>query len=472
MPDGSQHAVDEFAAWLRQMRLVGGDRSLRVLEKLTERHHERVARSTIKDALDAKRLPSVDQAIAMVRAMTDDEARVVECRKKWTAARSAVTGVALSEMQAPATARRPPNSAVRKPGYSVSDPPTGEASAPGTVPPPHPPAPGSGRTGRPRGKRVGIAAVAVAALAAVGGGVYALRAGDSGGSSGSPRAQEKPQDGYSLVYRGRPAATANADSSIDLTAGKAAAQGAWLLSSDSGGDGKGAFDLQDATDAALSPQPSPTPTECLTAITEKPLAKVSFALAPAGTTFCLRWRLDGGIAVVHVLDLDTGNWAIRVSLDYYRHTGGSSASGSTAPSSSSASEAGYTAAYRDKPAELRSYNDDIDLATGRRTTDEKTWYLSSNAGNDKRGAFELAPGTDVFIAGVTRPGPVTCARRIGQHRPATAPDKVHFPEVPVGNWFCLRSRATGDIVVVQVIDVDTGDWGAKVTLSRFRPKST
>lgn len=259
-----------------------------------------------------------------------------------------------------------------------------------------------------------------------------------------------------------------------------ATQGLWLLSSDSGGDSKGAFDLQDATEAALSPLSSPTPAQCLTAISRKPLAKVSFDIAPAGTTFCLRWKPDGDIAVVHVLDLDTGNWAIRVTLDYYRHAKGSSAAGSTAssspsspssPSSSSASEAGYTAGYRDQAAELRSSDDDIDLTTGRRTTNEGTWYLSSNAGGDSRGAFELAPGTDAYVAGATAPGPKKCAQQIASHHPATAPDKVHFRDVPVGHWFCLRSRATGDIAVVQVTDLDTGSWGAKVFLSYYRPRA-
>ena len=470
MPDGSQHAVEEFAEWLRQMKLLGGDRSLRELEQRTESAHQRVARSTIQDALDAKRLPSIDQAVAMIRAMTGDEARVEECRRRWTAARSAVKGVAMPTVPAPATARQVPPSGTAGAASPVSGRPTvWPPSAPETAPEPHPrpPATGRKRTGRWRGKRTVIAAVVVAVSAAVGGGVYLLQAGGSGGSSRSPRAQAKVQDGYTLVYRGKPAATAGSDSSIDLTTGTVAAEGPWMLSSYGGGDSKGAFDVQDATDAALSAQSSPTPAQCLTSIAERQLAKVSFALAPAGTTFCLRWKLDGDIAVVHVLDLDTGNWAIKVSLDYYRRADGSSAAGSTAPS---ASEAGYTAAYRDRPSELRSSDDDIDLTTGGRTTDEHTWYLSSNAGGDRRGAFELAPGTDAFVAGATRPGPVTCARQIERHRPATAPDKVRFPAVPVGHWFCLRSRATGGIAVVRVVDVDTGDWGAKVVLSYFRPK--
>jgi hypothetical protein len=449
---------------------LGGDRSLRELEQKTERQKPRVARSTIQDALDAKRLPSIDQAVAMVRAMTDDESLVQECRRRWTAARSAVTGVAMPEMPAPPSARQAPLPGTTGTGSSMPGRPAARPSAPEPPSPPHPSATGKNAsgTGRWRRKRTVIAAVTVAASAAVTGGVYALSTAGSGGSSGSSHTQ----NGYTLVYRGRSAATPDYHSSIDLTTGKLSTQGQWLLSSDAGGNRKGAFDLQDGTQAALSAQPSPTPAQCLTAISRKPLAKVSFDLAPVGTTFCLRWTLDGDIAVVHVLDLDRGNWAIRVALDYYRHAKDtSSAPGSAALASSPVSEAGYTARYRDRAAELRSSDDDIDLTTGKRTGSEDTWYLSSNAGGDSQGAFELAPGTDAYVAGVTRPSPGTCAQQIARHHPATAPNKVHFREVPSGRWFCLRSRATGDIAVVQVRQLDGRDWGATMILSCYRPKT-
>lgn len=187
MPDDNQHAVDEFAQWLRQMKLLGGDRSLRVLEQLTERQNERVPRSTIQDALDAKRLPSIDQAVAMVRAMTGDETLVQECRGRWTTARSAVTGVAMSAMPAPATARQVPSSATPGAGSSVPDHRAARPSAPEAASPPHPPVTGKSRTGWWRRKSTVITAVTVAALAAVGGGVYALQATGSTGSSGTPQ---------------------------------------------------------------------------------------------------------------------------------------------------------------------------------------------------------------------------------------------------------------------------------------------
>ncbi|MEV4186722.1 hypothetical protein AB0J28_35390 [Streptosporangium canum] len=42
---------------------------------------------------------------------------------------------------------------------------------------------------------------------------------------------------------------------------------------------------------------------------------------PPRTSFCLRNRSTGDIAVVQVNDLDYGNWAADIFLTYYRRTG-------------------------------------------------------------------------------------------------------------------------------------------------------
>ncbi|MCC3770561.1 hypothetical protein, partial [Streptomyces sp. UNOC14_S4] len=189
---GEQSPVEEFAAWLRQMRLLGGDLSVRELVRRTEASGERVARSTLQDALDAKRLPSIDHAVAMVRAMTRDEAAVDECRVRWRRARSAITGVPMPPLPAPTGVRRtlPPASAGPRRESAPAEPPLTTVD----VPPPPPRSPVITQKGSPAwrwGSGKAVLLNAAVALAVVGGGVYALDVTDStrgtAGSTGPTR---------------------------------------------------------------------------------------------------------------------------------------------------------------------------------------------------------------------------------------------------------------------------------------------
>jgi len=138
--------------------------------------------------------------------------------------------------------------------------------------------------------------------------------------STSPIPNRAAGPAYRLVYGNRTLTTKDYNVSIDLTTGRVGDTGRWLLGTNSGGDGKGAFELQDATDAVIIGQRQPTAAECATAATEHPLhALLHFAQTPAGTWFCLRWQLSGDIAVVQTLDMDTGEYGVNVTVNYYQH---------------------------------------------------------------------------------------------------------------------------------------------------------
>jgi hypothetical protein len=180
MVGNTQGPTEEFAAWLRQMKLVGGDLSVRELVRRTEEDGARVPRSTLQDALDAKRLPSIDNAVAMVRAMTRDEAAVNECRTRWWRARSAVTGVPLPPAPAAPTARRPllrdlPSSSAVLPRDDQADTDAG-VSGQSTVLPERLPS-----RKHKKAAQVGVAAV----LAVAGGGLYGVYAANSPRGSNS-----------------------------------------------------------------------------------------------------------------------------------------------------------------------------------------------------------------------------------------------------------------------------------------------
>ncbi|MFF0309332.1 hypothetical protein ACFYSC_18045 [Streptosporangium sp. NPDC004379] len=333
MADDERGAVEDFALWLRQVRLSGGDASLRELERRTRQAGTRVARSTLQDALDATRLPSIDHAVAMVRAMTGDEAMVQECRRRWTRARSAMTGVAMPEIPLRPTARQAQvtgSQDVASPGnvprYPEEEP--GPDLRPRGSPPP---AAGEERPVWWRRKITAVSAVLV--LAAAGGGVYVVRAT---GSPQSPRANETldvtPADraqaggdsgahssAYTPVYVGRPLSLRDYEEYFDLIAGVVVArEGAWTLSTNAGGNSRGAFELQSLTDAYLAGRTVPTVGDCVAGLAQHPTREVRFPQVPPGTSFCLRDRNTGDIAVVRVNDLDYGNWAAAVFITYYR----------------------------------------------------------------------------------------------------------------------------------------------------------
>ncbi|WP_225850183.1 helix-turn-helix transcriptional regulator [Streptomyces sp. HPF1205] len=127
----------------------------------------------------------------------------------------------------------------------------------------------------------------------------------------------------------------------------------------------------------------------------------------------------------------------------------------------------YTAVYTGRTRSLRDYNEYFDLLTGTVVGREGAWTMSTNAGGDSHGAFELQPMTDAYLAGRIVPTADQCAAGLARH----ATNRVRFPQAPPGTSFCLRDRPTGDIVVVQVIDLDYGNWAATVTLTRYRRTS-
>ncbi|MES4901245.1 MULTISPECIES: serine/threonine-protein kinase [unclassified Streptomyces] len=178
---------------------------------------------------------------------------------------------------------------------------------------------GGGRTAGGRGARrsrrgavaaalLGVAAVAVATAVALttGGGE------DGGKDGGGPR--------YTAGYKGRTLTLPDYDHYIDLHTGKVVKGGGrWMLSTNSGGDGHGAFELQDATQAQVAGERPVTPERCAELVARRPLReKVRFSQAPAGRWFCLRDRISGDIAVVQVLDTDSGDYTVTVAVDYYR----------------------------------------------------------------------------------------------------------------------------------------------------------
>ncbi|TJZ94870.1 hypothetical protein [Actinacidiphila oryziradicis] len=198
MVDSAQGPVEEFAAWLRQMRLVGGDLSVRELVRRTEQDGLRVARSTLQDALDAKRLPSIDNAVAMVRAMTGDEAAVDDCRTRWWRARSAVTGVPMPPPPAPPSARRPHSPAVLPPSAAV--PRTDQAGADTGWPR----VPAMAPERLPVWKRKKTALISFAAVLAVAAGsIYGVYAADSPrSSSGAPNPTHSSTPGAATAAAG------------------------------------------------------------------------------------------------------------------------------------------------------------------------------------------------------------------------------------------------------------------------------
>lgn len=104
----------------------------------------------------------------------------------------------------------------------------------------------------------------------------------------------------------------------------------------------------------------------------------------------------------------------------------------------------------------------MDLTAGTIVEGDAGWTLSSNAGGNSKGAFELPDNTDAYIS-AGRLGADQCAAGIAR-RPTRS---VRFPQVPPGHWFCLRSPKNGDLAVVKVIDLDDGDWGAKLAVEYY-----
>ncbi|MEU5028526.1 serine/threonine-protein kinase [Streptomyces milbemycinicus] len=166
------------------------------------------------------------------------------------------------------------------------------------------------RRGAMAGALLGVAAVAVVIA------VVLTTSGDEDGGKGGGK------DGgarYTAGYKGRTLTLPDYDHYIDLPTGKVVkGDGRWMLSTNSGGDGHGAFELQDATEAQIAGERSVTPERCAELVVHRPLReKVRFAQAPAGRWFCMRDRISGDVAVVQVLDTDSGDYTVTVAVDYY-----------------------------------------------------------------------------------------------------------------------------------------------------------
>ncbi|MGW3564138.1 serine/threonine-protein kinase [Streptomyces sp. NPDC000941] len=168
------------------------------------------------------------------------------------------------------------------------------------------------RRGAMAGALLGVAAVAV---------VIAVVLTTGGDEDGGGKDSGKDGGGawYTAGYKGRTLTLPDYDHYIDLPTGKVVkGDGRWMLSTNSGGDGHGAFELQDATEAQIAGERPVTPERCAELVARRPLReKVRFAQAPAGRWFCMRDRISGDVAVVQVLDTDSGDYTVTVAVDYY-----------------------------------------------------------------------------------------------------------------------------------------------------------
>ncbi|MER5510553.1 protein kinase [Streptomyces sp. NPDC002766] len=271
--------------------------------------------------------------------------------------------------------------------------------------------------------------------------------------------------GYQEVLHNQPVSLPDADHEIDLMTGHTVTGDRyWTLSTDSGGTSKGGFSLQDATDAYVAGSGRITPAQCAADVARDPVEdEVPWPQVPTGSWLCLRWRLTGDIAMLHISSLDTGSWGVDATLAYYRHIPSLSTPG-LVPGSVGP---GYRRLYAARPLTLPGADRPLDLARGRLTANG-FWLLSTDADSkgDGKGAYELQDSSDAYIAGQSPVTPARCALGVAEHPVA---DKVRFPQVPAGTWFCVRDTITHDIAVIQVLDKDDGDWSTTIAVTAYRP---
>ncbi|MFC8516537.1 hypothetical protein [Streptomyces sp. NPDC057257] len=187
---------------------------------------------------------------------------------------------------------------------------------PDPVPDPSDPEPSTGRSPRTR-QRVTTAVVTAAATAAVGAIVYGEVAPKDGSGDTTSASGE-----YTLVYGHRTLSLKNYNYFFDLRAGVVSgSETAWSVSTNAGGDGKGAFEIQPLTDAYVVPGNTvPSPARCAAKATRHPTeGRIHFRQAPPGRTVCLRDTTNGDIAVFTVIDVDHGDYATTDEITYYRH---------------------------------------------------------------------------------------------------------------------------------------------------------
>ncbi|EST18423.1 protein kinase domain-containing protein [Streptomyces roseochromogenus] len=312
------------------------------------------------------------------------------------------------------------------------------------APPPAPSVSGTGSAG-PTSTSTGSPAASARASASA-------SAGDA--SAGGP--------GYQTVFENRPVSLKDHDSFIDLMTGQVVTGSRyWMLGTDSGGDSKGAFELQDATDAYVAGSGPITPEQCAAGVAHQPAGPaLHFAQVPLGSWFCLRWRLTGDIAVLKLSGTDTGSFGADVALTYYRHAPASATPGAIP----GPADPHYRELYAARPLTQPDADTSFEL-TGGRLASAGAWLLSTDAGGDSKGAFEPQGTSDAYISGTAPLTPARCALGVAQ-QPVT---KVHFPQVPAGTWFCVRSKDTGDIAVIEVLNTDDHDWTTTIAITAYKP---
>ncbi|MCO5967422.1 serine/threonine-protein kinase [Actinoallomurus soli] len=177
-----------------------------------------------------------------------------------------------------------------------------------------------------RGRRAAVAAMITAvAAAAVLTAVLLYPSGSDDRARANARTSVTPSvpatpSAYVAVYQNRRLDLPNYNYYFDLQTGTVAeGDGPFSMSTNSGGDGHGAFELPDGADAYVSPSGSLTPDQCAARIAGAPASIVRFRQAPPGRVFCLRSRKTGETAVIKVIDTDDGNYAAKIAVDYYRH---------------------------------------------------------------------------------------------------------------------------------------------------------
>ncbi|WP_217562073.1 hypothetical protein [Streptomyces sp. GbtcB6] len=130
---------------------------------------------------------------------------------------------------------------------------------------------------------------------------------------------------------------------------------------------------------------------------------------------------------------------------------------------------GYTLVYGHRTLSLKNYNYAFDLRAGAVSGSESSWSVSTNAGGDGNGAFEIQPLTDAYVVpGKTAPSAAQCAAK-ATRRPAKG--WIHFRQAPPGRTVCLRDTTNGDIAVFTVIDVDHGNYATTDDITYYRHQS-
>ncbi|MCO6008182.1 helix-turn-helix transcriptional regulator [Actinoallomurus purpureus] len=309
VPEGP---LKEFALALRLLRTnAPGAPTYR---ELADKAH--YSPSVLSVAAAGRRLPTLDVTLAFVEACGGD---ADEWRERWTRLHTALridhpeliteTDAPQGRTGSPGPVTRPEASPTRA-GHSVDEPPALLAPA---------------ATRRTRlGRRAGVVAMIAAAAAGAVLVAVLLYPSRSDGRAHA-RTTAKPSvsatpSAYVAVYRYRRLDLPNYNYYFDLKTGTVAeGDGPFSMSTNSGGDGHGAFELPDGADAYVSPGGSLTPDQCAAQITRAPVHIVRFRQAPPGSVFCLRARNTGETAVIKVIDTDDGNYAAKIAVDYYRH---------------------------------------------------------------------------------------------------------------------------------------------------------